>query len=127
KVKATEFWKQAAGTLPPPERRAPKERLSERQVQTYFQALAQRKLGQNAAAETTLRGLLEAATQALNGEPAPASKRSTPQARLALAHYVAGLAHLGLGDQEKAKAEFALALQAAPDTLGPKAELARLR
>ena len=107
-----------------PRRRA-EGRLSERQVQAYFQALAERKLGHAAEAETTLRGLLEAASQALaSGDSSEGPRRRQPQgARTALAHYVRGLGQLGLGEKAKASQEFTLALQAAPDCQGAKIEL----
>jgi hypothetical protein len=50
-------------------------------------------------------------------------ERLSPRARQALAHYVAGLGHLGLGEQDKADEEFKLALQSSPDHLGAKTAL----
>ncbi len=124
-AKARLAWQEAAGDLPAGRRRRPEGRLSERQVQVYFQALAKRKLGQAAEAETALRGLLETAEQAL--EPGDSSegprRRQSPAARTALAHYVRGLAQLGLGEKQKARQEFTEALAAAPDCLGAKIEL----
>jgi tetratricopeptide (TPR) repeat protein len=105
----------------------------ERQIQTYFQALARRKLGQNTEAETALRGLVEAAERALNPETDPTGSAAAPRERLsarpraALAHYVAGLGYAGLGQKAKAKSEFELALQSAPDSLGARTELTYLR
>jgi hypothetical protein len=46
--------------------------------------------------------------------------------RVALAHYVVGLGHLGLGETDQAKREFALALKSRPDDLGAKSELSDL-
>jgi tetratricopeptide (TPR) repeat protein len=105
--------------------------VSDRSVQRYYQALAQKKLGQSAEAETALRGMLDATNQALEREPRGSSggsgERQSSRNRTALAHYTAGLAHLGLGDAEKAKHEFTLALQSSPDHLGAKTVLAKLQ
>jgi hypothetical protein len=43
-----------------------------------------------------------------------------------MAKYVAGLAQLGLGDTDAAKADFEQALQLVPDLLGAKFELTQL-
>jgi tetratricopeptide (TPR) repeat protein len=124
-AKAQECWQEAAAGLPAGPRRRPEGRLSERQVQVYFQALAGRKLGRGAEAETALRGLLEAAGQALqSSDSSERPRRRQPQgARTALAHYARGLGRLGLGEKEEARQEFTQALQAAPDCLGAKMEL----
>ena len=128
--KAKELWTEAAGNARGGPRRGPDDRGLERQVQTCFQALARRKLGQTAEAETALRGIVEAAERALNSEterregPEGSSERSIHRLRAALAHYVAGLAYAGLNEKEKARSEFNLALQSAPDYLGAKTELA---
>jgi tetratricopeptide (TPR) repeat protein len=109
----------SGGELPP-----------DRGVQRYYQALAQKKLGQSAEAEKVLRSLLEGANRALERNAGDSSvaigERPSSRGRTATAHYLAGLAHLGLGDTEKAKQELTLALQASPDQLGAKAALAQL-
>jgi tetratricopeptide (TPR) repeat protein len=107
--------------------------ISERSVQGYYQALAQKKLNQNAEAEAALRNLLETANRAIGqgsqreeaGETLGGRQRFRIQTTLA--HYVAGLARLGLGEKEKAKEEFSLALQSSPDHLGAKTALAQLQ
>jgi tetratricopeptide (TPR) repeat protein len=105
--------------------------VSDRSVQRYYQALAQKKLGQVTEAETSLRGMLDAANRALEREPGDSSgavgERQSPRSRVALAHYLAGLAHLGLGETELAKQEFTRALEGSPDHLGAKAALAQLQ
>jgi tetratricopeptide (TPR) repeat protein len=99
-------------------------------VQRYYQALAQRKLGQSAEAETALRNLLQTANrgmeQGTRGELQNAGERQSPRIRVATAHYIAGLSQLGLGEKEKAKQEFESALQSSPDHLGAKNALANL-
>jgi tetratricopeptide (TPR) repeat protein len=105
----------------------------DRQVETYYQALANRKLGQTADADSALRGLLETANRAIESGSAAApppetpGERPSPRAQSALAHYVSGLSLLGLGQPDKAKAQFELALQSSPDFLGAKTELLQMR
>jgi Tfp pilus assembly protein PilF len=59
--------------------------------------------------------------------PGGFGERQSPRLRAASAHYLAGLAHLGLGETELAKKEFETALESAPDSLGAKIELVRLK
>jgi tetratricopeptide (TPR) repeat protein len=124
-AKAQQCWQEAVAGLPGGPRRRPEERLSERQVQVYFQALAERKLGRGAEAETALRDLVEAAGQALQSSDSSERlrRRQAQGARTALAHYARGLGRRALGEKEEATQEFTLALQAAPDCLGAKIEL----
>ncbi len=128
-AKARQCWQEAAASLPAGPRRRPEGRLSERQVQVYYQALAERKLGQRAEAEAALRGLLEAGGPAVEpGNPSGGPRwRQSRNSRTALAHYVRGLSRLGLGENDKAKTEFTQALQAAPDCLGAKTELSEMQ
>ncbi|MGO8700183.1 MAG: DUF5107 domain-containing protein [Limisphaerales bacterium] len=112
KAKAAENWQESEKAT----RHGRSGRVTARQVQAYYRALAQRRLGETAEAESALRGLLETA----QGAPADAKEPT------ALSHYLAGLGHLGLGETDKAKAQFELALQSVPDSLGPKVELAQL-
>jgi Tfp pilus assembly protein PilF len=51
----------------------------------------------------------------------------SPQARAALAHTVAGLRHLGLGEKDQARTEFEKALEAMPDSLVAHTELEALQ
>jgi hypothetical protein len=94
----------------------------------YFGALARKELGQKADANADLKRLLDSANAALAKEPSAESGRTrrhrTPE--VALAHYLAGLSYLGLGESEEGKAELRLALQAAPDLLGAKCALTAL-
>jgi tetratricopeptide (TPR) repeat protein len=132
-AKAKQFWQDAASA--PEERgsrRGSGSGISDRSSQRYYYALAQRKLGQNSEAEATLRALIEAAQRALERDAAreesseAVEDRRAPRVREALAHYIAGLGHRGLGEAEKARQEFTLALQARPDHLGAKTELVQL-
>jgi hypothetical protein len=77
------------------------------------------------------RELVTSATAALTA-PAPGASpssdlnRQSQQMNLALAHYVAGLGHAGLGAKDQAREEFTAALAAMPDHLGAKLALGRL-
>ena len=104
---------------------ADRELLEDLILTAVNQALAKGKLGQKAEAENELRNLLEAANQAVDQKDSSEGPRDrqSRNTRIALARYAAGLAHLGLGEKEKARQEFTQALQAAPDSLGPRAEL----
>jgi tetratricopeptide (TPR) repeat protein len=100
-----------------------------RGVQNYYQALALRKLGQNDRAEPMLRELITTgnATLAKSGDSTdsatPASARQSPRSRAADAHYLIGLGYAGLGEKDKGRKEFTLALQSSPDHLGAKTAL----
>jgi tetratricopeptide (TPR) repeat protein len=134
--KAKQSWQEASSTRADrPRRRGTVEGgpQLDRSVQRYYQALAQRKLGQGTEADATLHGLVDTANRALEREAAredastPIGERQSSSARTALAHYTAGLGHLGLGEMENAKQEFTLALQTSPDHLGSKTALAQLQ
>src|ERR1035437_283608 len=134
--KAKQSWQEASSTRADrPRRRGTGEGgpQLDRSVQRYYQALAQRKLGQGTEADATLHGLVDTANRALEREAAredastPIGERQSSSARTALAHYTAGLGHLGLGEMANAKQEFTLALQASPDHLGSKTALAQLQ
>ena len=126
--KAKESWQTAGRAEVSSGRRRSEDGVSERQVQVYYQALAKSRLGQGAEAETALRSLIEQAQRSLEREQG-AKEGTTPASnkRLALAHYLAGLGRLGLGEKEKASSEFELALKSSPDHLGAATELKRLR
>jgi tetratricopeptide (TPR) repeat protein len=105
--------------------------VSSRGLQRYYQALALARLGQNDRVESIYRELVSSGTAALQQASAPdtgspAFARQTPRARMAAAHYVAGLGYSGLGDKDKARAEFSAALASAPDLLGAKLALTQL-
>ncbi|HZZ26933.1 MAG TPA: DUF5107 domain-containing protein [Pirellulales bacterium] len=132
---ATQAWQAATNATAAPAdfRRRGEGRISDRQVQIYYQALAKRKLEQAADADKMLHNLIETAQTALDhGDEQPATAetfgpRLSPQARAALAHTIAGLGHLGLGEKDLAQADFEKALQAMPDSLLAHTELAALK
>ena len=125
-------WQAAIDTPTSPRRRAAEPRVSERHVQINFQALAKRKLGHADQAAADLRGLLQSTSQGATKSEDPVTvsaalnSRESPKARAALAHYVAGLAHLGLGEIDLAQLEFEESLALMPDSIGPHQELSLL-
>lgn len=130
-TQARKAWSQATNS--PAERRGPGRRggnpLANR-AQTYFQALSLRKLGQNDRAEAALRELVTTGEGALASTDESAEKQPgdtlTPRIRNATANYIAGLGHAGLGETEKARANFNAALTAMPDHFGSKIALQQL-
>jgi tetratricopeptide (TPR) repeat protein len=93
---------------------------------SYFQALAFQKLGQSDKAGPIFNELVKAGTAApssADDETVPVSRQQPANSRVATAHYLAGLGYAGLGDKEKARAEFNAALAAQPDHLGAKIAL----
>jgi tetratricopeptide (TPR) repeat protein len=95
----------------------------------YFQALAFQKLGQKDNAETIFHELLDAGTAALKPAADDTASPAQPPAhsRIATAHYLTGLSCAGLGEKEKARAEFTAALAALPDHLGASIALEQLQ
>jgi len=92
----------------------------------YFQALAFQKLGQSEKAGPIFQALVDAGTAALKpaADDTTSSVSQPANVRIATAHYLSGLGLDGLGEKEKAKAEFNAALVAEPDHLGAKIALA---
>jgi Tfp pilus assembly protein PilF len=77
----------------------------------YYQALSLERLGQKERARVIYQSLLQAAEAAMKpGEEneffAKFGERQPPRMRQAMAHYIAGLGHEGLGEKQKAEAEF---------------------
>ncbi len=105
---------------------------AERLEQSYYQAAAKQKLGQSIDAEKQFRQILTSSQSAAdqNEESIPARPArcadQSPHAAQAMAKYVAGLAHLGLGETDAAKAEFEHVLILVPDYLGAKFELMQI-
>jgi tetratricopeptide (TPR) repeat protein len=130
-TQARKAWSQATNS--PAERRGPGRRgggnpLANR-APVYFQALALRKLGQNDRADAGFRELVEAGEAALAASDS-AEKQSgdalSPRVRTATANYIAGLGYAGLGETEKARANFDAALAAMPDHFGSRIALQQL-
>jgi tetratricopeptide (TPR) repeat protein len=99
-----------------------------RGVQRYYQALALARLGQADKAAAIFQDLVTTAEQARSlSSPADFftsfGDQQNQRARLASAHFVSGLGHLGLKDPERARAAFAEAVRIDPSHLGARAEL----
>jgi tetratricopeptide (TPR) repeat protein len=95
---------------------------------TYYRALAFAKLGNHERASVLFQQLLDAGTRSLVGMPdvstfANATVPADQRMRDADAHFVAGLGYLGMQNQERARQELNLALQASPDHLAAKVAL----
>ena len=110
-AKAAECWNQAAGAG------------ASEGTQSYYQALCLWKLGQNDRAKALFQALVDTGRKMLQ-QPASGGGQQTPRARLANAHYLAGLGYLGLDEREKARAELSEAVETSPDLLGARATLA---
>jgi tetratricopeptide (TPR) repeat protein len=123
-AKAKESWEQAANSHAKGRGRR-EGQISPLSAQIYYQALANRKLGDSSAAEDALKKLLEVAKADLAKEEITdrnvQTERRPRSAGPGYSHYLAGLAHLGLGENEAAKEQFTAALAASPDLLGAKA------
>jgi len=90
------------------------------QAAPYYQALALEKLGQDDRAKAIFAQLVDTGSKALGSAPemkAPGQSVATAaqRAQVADAHYIVGLGQLGLNNQDKARQEFSLALEASPD------------
>ena len=99
--------------------------ISPQSAQIFYQASANRKLGNPSAAEDALKKLLEAAQTRLWQRMNPLirmcrRRRDRRRAGPGYSHYLAGLAHLGLGENEAAKEQFMAALAACPDLVAAK-------
>jgi len=125
---ARQSWTNATVTNAPAAGNRRGNRLAAR-ASRYFQALAFQKLGQNDKAEAIFRELVDAGTAALqpSGDDTPSFGPPQPaNLRIANAHYIAGLGYAGLGEKEKARAEFSAALASSPDHLGANIALGQL-
>jgi tetratricopeptide (TPR) repeat protein len=97
----------------------------------YFQALAHRKLGQEAQATAIFSALLAAGERGLQAASnfdyfAKFGEKRSAAVRLAHARYLMGLGHLGQGRRTEAKAAFEEVLRKDPNHLGAITQLAAL-
>ncbi len=97
----------------------------------YFHAQALKKLGRDDEARPVFERLAKAGEQQLQSAAQPDyfakfGQRQSGPARQAQAHYLAGLGHLGLGQTDLAKDEFARALALDPAHLGANEQLVAL-
>jgi tetratricopeptide (TPR) repeat protein len=94
------------------------------QANSYYQAMSLLKLGETDRAKAMFQQLIDSGTKALSGLPEiKVSAAAAQRAKVGDAHCLIGLGQLGLGDTQKARQEFTLALQASPDHLAAKIAL----
>ena len=128
---AKKAWRESAAELIGTED-VPRATVDNGAVLVYYQALSLGKLGQPARAKALFASLASAAAKA---ETRPAGQeffakfgeRQSPRARLAMAHYVGGLAAQGAGDNVKAKAEFQKAVALNAYLLDARTRLANMK
>jgi tetratricopeptide (TPR) repeat protein len=102
-------------------------------AQSYYRALAMRKIGRGDAAREVFQSLVDSGQNQLRQPSTAGGGRGgrgapqTPRARSANAHYLAGLGYLGLDDSAKAKAELTQAVEDDPDLLAARTALAAIR
>jgi tetratricopeptide (TPR) repeat protein len=99
-------------------------------AQTYFQAMALKRLGESAKAEELLAGLLRFASGETStgvgffakfGEQLPLNVRRSGD------HYLRGLAQLGMGDKDKARSEMKTALELDVNNIWARTQLSLIR
>ena len=133
KESARKAWHEAASFEPQGRGRGGNPQLSNRSLHRYYQALAMRKLGRSGDAEAIFRELLETANRTLKSTPAtvvdssPVAARQAHRDHLALAHLIAGLGHLGLGEADQARRELNEALIISPDETRARTALETLK
>ncbi len=130
-AQAGKCWQKSASAESKPRRshRAESGGVSPRDIQSYYQALALRQLGQTDQAALILRNLVSAAGHAIEKTPAKLDLRASPdtlrsqRASRATAHYAAALGYIGLNDRTNAKSALTAALADSPDHVGASAAL----
>ncbi len=98
----------------------------------YYQALALAKLGKTVRAKAMFDKLIETGQTKLTEKPAMSffakfGERQTKQSRMANAHYILALGHLGSGQNQKAKDELQMAVKLNPNQLWAKTQLTKLQ
>ncbi|MHC4572262.1 MAG: DUF5107 domain-containing protein [Planctomycetota bacterium] len=119
--KAKEFYEKAA-----------RQPTSQRPQTRYYQALALNKLGQNQQAKKIFDRLITIGREKLTEDVAmdffaKFGQQQTKEVRLADAHYIIGLGYLGIGQTQKAKAEFAQAVELNVNHIWAAAWLSKLK
>lgn len=130
KAEAEKLWKQSAGALLGTDEE-PHPSVDTGAALLYYQARSLEKLGQSARAQELYKALLAAAEKALEGRSesgffAKFGEGRPPWMREANARLAAGLAHLGLGRREQARAELKRALELNPYLLEARLRLNEL-
>jgi tetratricopeptide (TPR) repeat protein len=89
----------------------------------FYQALALRGLGETDRANAMFQQLAASSSRISGASITGSSAAPAQRARIADAHYLAGLGQFGLGNKKSAIQEFNLALSASPDHLAAKTML----
>jgi tetratricopeptide (TPR) repeat protein len=119
---AKQYWKKSSAieSATPAHAHNDHEGIGPRTIQTCYQALSMRELGQNDQAGAKFQALLDQANRIIQKQPAkfdldaPVSDLLQQRSRFSIAHYVAALSYFGLGDNQKKIQELNLAQQAMP-------------
>ncbi len=101
---------------------------------SFYRGLCLQKTGQGDMAKTIFENLVTSGLKAIkeapgDSRPRPGTGRAIPSdnSRLAAAHYLAGLGHLGLDEKVQAREELSLALKTSPDLFGARMALASIK
>ena len=127
---ATAAFERAASATDPNRRRRPNtasDAPDSLSAQAFYQGLALQKLGRSAEARTRFNALLQFGQYELkhSADTSPSRRsRLSSRFRQANAHYLAGLAYLGLKQTSEAKAELREAVEASPDHVGARMAIA---
>jgi tetratricopeptide (TPR) repeat protein len=89
----------------------------------YYQGLALQELGNSSEARSLFLKML---SEVSNGGEGELSGRQPNDLNVARVHYLTGLAYKGLGEREKARAEFGEALQVNPSDIWSEVHLSSL-
>jgi tetratricopeptide (TPR) repeat protein len=132
-AKAKQSWQDSAAAEFGRSRRGRERNAASGQgVQLYYQALALRKLGENDKAQTIFRSLVTDGMAAIGERSsqldlsASMDEQNSQRASLAMAHYVAGLGYLGLGETGTARNHLNEALKVSPAHVGARTSLAMM-
>ena len=124
-ARAKEFWTKAAAAGEVRTGRGSGGVVSA--VQTYYRALALRKLGRAAEATGMFQDLVRSAERALQSSDAdtvPGNPRQSRQSRMMMGHYAAALGHMGLGETSRTREELGRALAINPAHVGVRSAMA---
>lgn len=121
---ARRVWQEAIANLESGVRRHADRRSGSGGMQGFYEGAILQKLGRADEAKALFQGLLKSASESIKNNPLnedggpSATDLGAQRNRLASAHYLAGLAHQGLAETARAKAEFRKALNVDPGLVG---------
>jgi tetratricopeptide (TPR) repeat protein len=104
--------------LPNPDAPRPPAGSAVNEAQSYYQALAIQKLGDESQADAIFGQLISTGTRTLANCPEGASKTLEDREAVATAHYLVGLGEAGLHQRAEAQEAFRATLSICPDYLG---------